>query len=128
VDRAVTTAQLDLLALVPECVLPGCKGQVDEVGQPCDGCVAVFAELPGGWALRSVDAPPMTAAAIADRDGAVRDAYRQQQLVVLEQPTDDREWKANQLCWICDERRRCALVDHHGWEKRWECRSCQEIE
>jgi hypothetical protein len=117
------TAQLDLLSVIPECVLPGCREKVDIVGRPCAGCLDLTTAL--GPLLRPVEGPPMTEQAIVERDAEVAEAYRQQQLVAA--PVDDREWKASQLCWICTERRKCSLVDHNGWEKRWECKACQEI-
>ncbi len=114
-------AQLDLLSVIPECVLPGCRNKVDTHGEPCVECLDLTTAL--GPLLRRVDGSAMTEEQIAERDADVAEAYRQQQLVV----EDDREWKSNQLCWICDRRRRCARIAHNGWDKRWECRECQEI-
>jgi len=110
------TAQLDLLSVIPRCVLPGCSNQVDVVGMPCAECLDLTTAL--GPLLRRVDGPAMTEEAIAERDAEVAEAYRQQQLVVA----DDREWKANQRCWLCEERRRCARTP-----QGWECSTCQEI-
>ncbi|MDS1116365.1 hypothetical protein RD149_21715 [Gordonia westfalica] len=30
--------------------------------------------------------------------------------------------KQNQLCWLCEERRRCTRING-----RWECSTCQQI-
>jgi hypothetical protein len=120
------TAQLDLLSVIPECVLPGCRNKVDAVGEPCTECLDLTTAL--GPLLRRVDGPALTEKQIADRDAEVVEAYRQQQLVVLEEaPVDTREWKANQLCWMCGERRRCARMFRH-YRMEWECKACQEIE
>lgn len=55
-----------------ECVLPGCKPPVDEIGATCPGCVAAF----GNW-LRPAEVL-LTADQIRDRDAYVERAYHAQ--------------------------------------------------
>lgn len=95
-----------------ECVLPGCRERVDDVGQACADCIAAF-----GSYLVAVDREPMTTAAIAERDAGTRELY-----VRMLTPTDDPPAptrRQNQTCWLCEQRRACTLVDD-----RWECDAC----
>ncbi|ORM18323.1 hypothetical protein [Prescottella equi] len=60
-------SQLD--TLLPDCVLPGCRRLVAEVGQPCDGCRSAFGAMlqPAGQ--------PLTSDQIEARDRTVGAAY-----------------------------------------------------
>ncbi|NKS66379.1 hypothetical protein GS461_09835 [Rhodococcus hoagii] len=62
------TAHLDML--LPDCVLPGCRHPVTEVGQPCGGCLAAF-----GHMLQPTNRPALTADEIEERDRTVEQAY-----------------------------------------------------
>ena len=95
--------------LFPSCVLPGCDHPVTVVGEPCGGCVEAFGPM-----LREVDRPALTAAQITERDTAVAYAYRAQRDLV--------ERKANQRCWICEERHTCTRAP-----SGWECDACREV-
>ena len=119
----------DAAAPGPICILPGCRNSVSEQGMPCDECAAAF-----GSHLRSTDGPPMTAEAQATRDSETQTTY-----AVLfaggdpafveaaggrrrSTPNALRERKANQRCWMCEQRRTCTK-QANGWE----CDACLEI-
>ena len=117
-----------VLVLLPDCVLPGCRNVVTEVGQPCDECVAIFAAEPGGWRLVAVDGPALTEEQVAERDAAVAAAYiAQAEIAAAAEPGRDVERKANQLCWVCDQRRKCRRDPDWIGEVRWICRDCEEL-
>jgi hypothetical protein len=102
--------------LFAECVLPGCRELVAAAGEVCPGCVAAF-----GPRLRPVpDAEPLTEPAIMDRDQAVAQHYQDRRHSPA--ADDGREWKSNQSCWMCEQRRRCARTD-----QGWECRDCLTV-
>lgn len=100
--------------LVAECGLPGCRETVAAAGEPCVGCIEAF----GAYLVPSARSP-ISAAAIAERDAATRATY-----VAMLAPATvsvEREWKQNQICWLCEQRHTCTLVNG-----RWECRHCRE--
>lgn len=108
-------------SLFATCPLPGCDHDVATQGHPCDTCIAAFGDLlhhtPGGT--------PPTAADRAARDTATLAAYRGHAAIADRAGQDDDEegeTRSNQLCWMCDTRRRCTRV-----EGRWECRDCMTI-
>jgi hypothetical protein len=99
------------------CPLPGCANETPD-GAPCDECRGAF-----GSALRPATQPtrrPMTDAELDARDQAMRDAYATRRRK-LHHPVE-QERRANQLCWMCDQRRTCTLV-----LGRWECTDCQGV-
>lgn len=121
----------DAAALGPICILPGCRNSVSEQGMPCDECAAAF-----GSHLRSTDGPPMTAEAQATRDSETQTTYAVlfaggnpalveaaggRRLSTSKAPRD-AERKANQRCWMCEQRRTCTK-QANGWE----CDACLEI-
>lgn len=102
-----------ILDLFVDCVIPGCRNPVDGTGDVCQPCRVAF----GPYV--TISAAPLTEAEIAERDGAVRGACRQQ---TDHAATDHAESKANQVCWLCGQRRTC-IHRPHGWK----CRRCQGI-
>lgn len=98
---------MNALTLTPECVLPGCHEPAILAGDACQGCRDAF----GPMLVERPDLPGLTAESIEARDGKVRAAYAQQR--------DETKRKQNQVCWLCEERRTCALIDG-----RWECDGC----
>lgn len=52
------------------CVIPGCAGLVEHIGETCAECVQLFGDM-----LRPTDRPPLTAEQIHDRDAYVARAY-----------------------------------------------------
>jgi hypothetical protein len=101
------------LLLVAECCLPGCRRTAEQPGGPCGECVGLFDGSLGGWRIQEAAGVPETAEQVAERKAETRAAQRK-----LEGP----ERKANQRCWICEERRTCVRA-----ERGWKCRSCQEV-
>ncbi|WP_299577536.1 hypothetical protein [uncultured Williamsia sp.] len=110
--------------LFARCPLPGCSRFTDVQGQPCDDCRKAFGEMiahtPGG--------APLTAADQAARDAETLAAYSGHTAIIaaaVDQTGDDADegvTRSNQLCWLCDQRRRCTRVDG-----RWECRDCATV-
>jgi hypothetical protein len=109
-------------ALFPQCVLPGCKNPVEQVGRPCADCARAF----GGDSLIQLRVgQPMTAEKIAERDEGIKAAYAAMREVRI---ADGLEAKRNQICWLCHERRTCTKVPFgFGTELRWECAECRKI-
>lgn len=117
------------------CVLPGCRNSVSEQGLPCDECMAEF-----GSHLRATDGPRMTAESQAARDRETQHSYALQwaggnpaSIAAAVAPCEGRreakagaddalDRKANQRCWLCEERRTCTKQ-----ENGWECDTCGEI-
>jgi hypothetical protein len=107
---------LSLFAVWP---LPGCRVPVDDPREPCEDCKTAFGSM-----LRQGE--QHTGAAEYAAELAGRDAAAQGALVARHGagvvPEPAIEWRSNQLCWLCDQRRKCrADPDHEG---RWICREC----
>nr|WP_255495038.1 hypothetical protein [Cryobacterium sp.]QJS06102.1 hypothetical protein [Cryobacterium sp.] len=62
--------------------------------------------------------PGQVRADLAERDSGTREQYRAHAATAAAAQQDSTR-KRNQSCWLCDERRTCALVDG-----RWECADC----
>ncbi len=119
------------IAPQPTCILPGCANPTSEQGRPCDDCLADCAEF-----LQMGDGPAMTAEQQATRDDEIRRRYALQQECAAREvaPADLRrpsaaatpaepQRKANQRCWMCEERHTCTKQEHG-----WECDTCRSIE
>jgi len=113
------------LVLFPFCPVPGCSALVEDPREVCAGCVAAF-----GPYLRpsSAETPAAEfAEAIAERDRTVAELLAGQHArpAVAASVGPGVEWRRNQLCWCCEERRACrADPDHRG---RWICKTCEAI-
>jgi len=106
----VTAVQPSLFA---PCALPGCNNPVASWGEVCGGCQVAFS----GYLRPARPGQPVPAEQdIARRDAAVADAYGRQH----HRPDDER--RANQRCWLCEERRTCTQMPHG-----WECDHCRAI-
>lgn len=118
----------------PTCVLPGCTNTVAEQGRPCQDCVAAFGDY-----LRMGEGPGLTAQQQAARDSQTMHMYALQHEHehigdesrppdVDERPPaaarrkEEPERKANQRCWMCEERHTCTKAQHG-----WECDNCRSI-
>jgi hypothetical protein len=115
----------------PRCILPGCGNAAAEQGMPCDDCAAAF-----GTHLRQTDGPRMSAEERARRDTETQATYAALfaggdpahveaaggRSAPADRPAPEPERKANQRCWMCEERRTCTK-QAHGWE----CDACREI-
>jgi hypothetical protein len=105
-------------SLFATCVLPGCRDLVEDAGDVCPCCVAAFGTL-----LRQVpEAERLNAEQIAERDQVVQQLYRERRTSEPAAASDEREWKPNQLCWLCEQRRLCTPAEHG-----WECRTCLTV-
>ena len=117
----------------PRCILPGCRNGAEEQGLPCGECPEAF-----GSHLRQTDGPAMTVEAQAKRDNETQAAYavllaggvparvaatgEEAPPSAAGTPAKAPERKANQRCWLCEERRTCTR-QAHGWE----CDVCQQV-
>jgi hypothetical protein len=104
------------LALLTECLLPGCRHPAAP-GHPCEDCLTLFdgSDAVGGWAIRQANAEAQAApAAPRPATPVVHNA--------VHPPVDEPERKANQRCWLCEERRTCVRTP-----AGWECADCQEV-
>ncbi|KAF0966401.1 hypothetical protein MLGJGCBP_00420 [Rhodococcus sp. T7] len=102
--------QLTQLDLFAPCAIPTCETPVTESGDVCTGCQNAFGHMlqprppaPGDVSPQLEDAHTVGVPA-----GAIPTAS-----------TNDPDRKANQRCWLCEERRTCQKVSG-----RWECRAC----
>ena len=102
------------------CPVAGCAHPVADPRRPCEECRAVFGDM-----LRELGAerPARSAEAVvtapAARDAALRSVH-----VEWREASGAVEWRANQRCWLCEERRRCRRDPTH--HSRWVCRDCDE--
>jgi hypothetical protein len=142
----------DTPSLFAECPLPGCINPVDDPRWPCGECEAALA----GY-IRPSSSQPVAAeeaaAMLAERDEAVAAVYAERRAMIpLPEPavaapaagpdpqarppattqTDPApgaspEYKRNQLCWVCEERRTCRVDPDRLPEVRWICRTCEAI-
>ncbi|WP_051722135.1 MULTISPECIES: hypothetical protein [Actinomycetes] len=108
------------LELFARCVLPGCANPVAEQRHPYPDCERACAGF-----LRSTARAPLGAEDQAARDEQVRAAQRANadltRAIAAADPTA-RITRANQRCWMCEQRRLCTRVSG-----QWECRDCQTI-
>lgn len=114
----------------PRCALPGCDNDAPRQGHPCPQCIDEFGDF-----LQESALP----AERDQRDRAVREAYTHQrvpagpQAALVDaarkaiepgapavQPEPVR--KANQRCWLCEERHTCTQAPHG-----WECDTCRKV-
>jgi hypothetical protein len=119
--------QYSALSLFGECPLPGCRNPVDDPRWPCGECER---ELAGYIrpARREVTAG-QAAAELEERDREVAQAYAAQCAAAAghapASPAPGPESKANQLCWCCEQRRRCR--PDPGYPGRWICPDCEAV-
>lgn len=96
--------------LFSTCPVPKCSNPVDD-GQPCAECASLIAA-----GLIRPAGQPMT---LDD----VRRELAGQQLVKADR---GEEYKANQQCWVCEQRRTCRPdPDQRG---QWICKDCEAIQ
>ena len=102
------------------CPVAGCESPVADPRRPCDECLETFGDM-----LREVSVEEQeqgieeAAATLAERDAAVRSVYAERR-----EDSAGIEWRANQCCWRCEERRRCRRDP--TYPERWVCRDCHE--
>jgi hypothetical protein len=117
-----------VLSLFGECPLPGCRNPVDDPRWPCGECERELA----GY-IRPARRPDTREQAAADPGGQDQDAAAQPAparpgpspapRAGADRPGTER--KANQLCWCCEQRRRCRPDPGH--RDRWICPDCEAI-
>jgi len=142
----------DTLSLFAKCPLPGCPNLVDDPRWPCRECETALA----GYirpSSRSVSVEEATAM-LADRDRDVAAIYAGRRAMTPlpgpaeaapEAPPDLQarppaavrlpaaapdpgpEYKRNQLCWACEQRRMCRPDPGRLPEIRWICKTCEQI-
>lgn len=113
-------------SLFAPCALPGCNNPVASWGEVCGGCQAAFS---GYLQPGRPDQPVPTEQNLTQRDTDVAAAYAQQHDHAATAPRLRRggvdgelERRANQRCWLCEERRTCTQMPHG-----WECDHCRAI-
>jgi len=117
----VTAFQPSLFAT---CALPGCTSPVVTWGDVCGGCQVAFNDY-----LRPAR-PDQLVPTEHDkqRDHDVAAGYaRQHDGTEADRPRrvdhgDEHEKRANQRCWLCEQRRTCTRMPHG-----WECENCRAI-
>lgn len=117
----------------PTCILPGCTEPVAEQGAACQSCIDDW-----GPHLRAGDGPTMTVEDQQARDRATQKAYAMQlagddpekvaavhahytESTTTIRRREEPVGKANQRCWLCEERRTCTQ-EVNGWE----CKTCRQ--
>jgi hypothetical protein len=71
VDTAVGAHLEGRRLMFPDCVIPGCRNPVAEVGEACSECVREF----GTMLRHNADGRRLTAAEIAERDSYIHQQY-----------------------------------------------------
>lgn len=140
------TAQLTL----PTCCLPTCTAVVDHWGAACDTCIQEFGTYLAPVERRPDVTDEQIADELAERDRGTMQAYTEQAAVEIAatEPDPAVHWlakrhiekhitmapqvasiventevrKANQLCWVCEERHTCTRE-----QLGWACDRCREI-
>jgi hypothetical protein len=105
--------------LFPDCPLPGCHNVVSDPHEVCGQCLDAF-----GPYLRPV-APLASPAGQRPAPSAVpagRVTPAQRDHVAAAAV----EWKRNQVCWCCEERRTCRQDPDSS--NGWICKQCLEIQ
>lgn len=116
------------VSLFSTCPLPGCDGPTADPAEPCEDCKKAF----GDYMRRSdrLTEPAVVVQQLAERDEAVKQAYAAQRAwPAIPKPAEPKlvEWRPNQRCWVCEERRKCRL-DPDRADERWICKECIEVE
>jgi len=141
----------DTLSLFAKCPLPGCPNLVDDPRWPCGECETALAGYirPSPQPVSLEEATAMLAA----RDQDVAAIYAERRALTplpgtagpalaarpdpqappeavhlpAADPDPGPEYKRNQLCWVCEERRMCRPDPDRLPEARWICRTCEQI-
>ena len=94
-------------------------------GEPCEQCMALFDGSHGGWRLQRAridvveEAPAAESRPVLEVDVKVAAKLRRAELA---RPAPEGERRANQVCWLCEQRRACTKQP-----QGWECAECQEL-
>lgn len=102
-----------------QCIVQGCTGHVEQLGDVCAECRTVFA----GYITYNANGQRPTSDDIAAADDRLRRAHEQQATTENGATQHSAELRRrNQRCWLCTNRRTCTKK-----EGGWECNSCLEI-
>lgn len=102
-----------------QCIAQGCTGAVEQQGDVCADCRAVF----DGYMVYNPEGQRPTSAEVAAADARLRHAYEQQATTELGAAQQDaKPRRRNQTCWLCTERRTCTQE-----EMGWECDLCRPV-
>lgn len=131
----------DTPSLFSDCPLR-CGNLVDDPRRPCGECEVIFA----GYIRPAAQSPTAeeAAAALTERDREVAAIYAERRTMTpLPGPAwtapvagpapapaagdGSTEYKRNQLCWCCGERRNCRPDPDQRPGIRWICRTCEVI-
>jgi hypothetical protein len=117
-------SHLDELTLFATCPVTGCKNLVGDPGEVCAECLQVF----GPYLRPARDTSPageLTAAAARSEAQAAEVLAARRELAALGATTVAvaDEWRNNQQCGCCEERRTCHIdpASPNGWI----CKSCE---
>lgn len=97
------TRTIDTLNMFDDCVIPGCVNPVIATGDVCQPCRTAFGRY---LTFRPDTQPPTTTPTPAPAPG--------------DRPRG--ESKANQRCWLCEQRRTCTQQP-----RGWECTTCHAV-
>ena len=129
-----------VLSLFGECPLPGCQNPVDDPRWPCGECERELAgyirparrpdtrEQAAADPARPDQEPAAPAARPAAASRPAHPAPAQPAPPPAPRAGAERpgpEHRANQLCWCCEQRRRCRPDPGH--RDRWICPDCEAI-
>lgn len=110
------------LTLFSEC--PACGYPVDD-GEPCGQCAAMIDD---GYLRRAAPASLASPAAVAEVTAELERVADAQAMQAARERRAASEWRMNQLCWCCEERRKCHPdPDLPGASDRWICKDCEAI-
>lgn len=113
-------------SLFATCALPSCNHPAASWGDVCGRCQVVFS---GYLQPARPGQPGPTEPDLAQRDTDVAAAYAQQHDLAAtapppppRRPDGEHKRRANQRCWLCEERRTCTRMPHG-----WECDHCRAL-
>ena len=97
------------IPLFYDCPVSACVGLVGDPRTVCGGCLAAF-----GPYLRPVAHEPAPAEPVKQARKPKKRA------------TQEVEWRRNQRCWVCEQRRSCR--EDPDSSNGWICRKCLAIQ
>lgn len=104
--------------LFSQCAAPTCQAPVAQSGDVCDGCRVVFGDMLRKRPATDIDVPDAQA-----EESSISLHPRMAGPGIEGKASAELDTKANQICWLCQDRRICAQVDG-----RWECRVCRDVD
>lgn len=102
----------------PVCLVQGCATPVETTGVVCTLCQDLFE----GYMVYNPNGHRPTEAELAAADAGLRRAHEQQIAVERASAHTNPVRRANQICWMCEQRRTCTQQ-----QQGWECDTCLQI-